>query len=145
MTLEERCQKALAYHGATMNCAQSVLGAFSDAVGLRDDQIFGLCSGFGGGIKYGGLCGTVSAAVMVLGTRYPHTPENGLEGKERIAALTVEYQRRFREKYGFLNCSELIEHAGVADGSEEKKLYCDGLIEGSVRLLSQMLEELERE
>lgn len=145
MTLDERRQKALHYHASTMNCAQSVLGAFSDVAGLTEAQIFGLAGGLGGGIKYGGLCGAVSAAVIVLGTRYPHTLENGLEGKERITALTREFQRRFAEKNGALDCRDLLARAAVADGSPEKTAYCNTLIVSSVELLSEMLEEMEKE
>ena len=145
MTVDERCARALTWHGAAMNCAQSVLGAFSDVVGLSDQQISGIAGGFGGGIKYGGLCGAVSAAVMVLGMKYPHTLENGLAGKERISALTREFQRRFQERCGCLNCADLLTWAGVADGSPEKTAFCDTLIVSAVKLLDEMLKELEKE
>ena len=74
MTKRERCEKAAAYHATTLNCAQSVLAAFSDVIGMTEDQCCALGSAFGGGLRYGGVCGTVSAAAMILGILYPHTP-----------------------------------------------------------------------
>ena len=38
MTKEERCRKALACHASTLNCAQSVLCAFSERIGWTDEQ-----------------------------------------------------------------------------------------------------------
>ena len=149
MTKKERCQKALSLHASSLNCAQSVLSAFSDRVGLSDRQCCALCSGFGGGVRYGGLCGAVSAAVMVLGMLYPHTAENGLQGKTRSMKLTQEFQRRFRERFGELGCRELLRRRDLRGTEQVEALgvdsHCDILIVSATELLYDMLEELEKE
>lgn len=149
MTKEERCRKALALHTTSLNCAQCVLGAFSDRLGLEENTCYAIGSGFGSGVRYGGVCGAVSAAVMVLGVLYPHTPENGMEGKRRATALTREFQRRFREYFVKLDCRELLADHDLhgtpmvdALGATE---HCDILIVSAVELLCDMLEELEKE
>ncbi|MBO4854635.1 MAG: C_GCAxxG_C_C family protein [Oscillospiraceae bacterium] len=149
MTKQERCKKALDCHAGSLNCAQSVLSAFSDRIGLSDDQCYALCSGFGGGVRYGGLCGAVSAAVMVLGLLYPHTPKNGLQGKARSMKLTQEFQRRFRERFGELDCRELLRLHDLHGTAQTEALgvtaHCDILIVSATELLCDMLEELEKE
>ncbi len=149
MTKEERCRKALDCHATTLNCAQSVLCAFSDRIGWTDDQCAALGSGFGGGVRYGGLCGAVSAAVMVLGLLYPHTPENGMEGKRRATMLTKDLQRRFIAHFGKLDCRDLLAIRDLQATEMAEKLgadaHCDILIVAAVEILCDMLEELERE
>ena len=149
MTKEERCRKALACHATTLNCAQSVLCAFSDRLGWSDDQCAALGSGFGGGIRYGGVCGTVSAAVMILGLLYPHTPENGMDGKRRATRLTKEFESRFTAQFGKLDCRDLLAIPELQGTEMVEKLgidvHCNILIVSAVEILCDMLEELEKE
>ena len=149
MTKEERCQKAIAYRAQGLNCAQCVLIAFSDKLGMTDEQCCGLCSGFGGGVRYGGVCGSISACTMVLGMCYPHTLENGAEGKARSASLTKEFQRRFAERFAYLDCRDLMQNPNLHGTEMVEKLgvttHCTILIVSAVELLCDMLEELEKE
>ena len=83
MTKMERCQRAKEFHEKGLNCGQSVLLAFTDVTGLTESQSMAIASGFGGGLRCGGVCGVVNAAAVVLGTVYPATLENGGEGKKQ--------------------------------------------------------------
>lgn len=58
-----------------------------------------LASGFGGGLRCGGVCGVVNAAAVVLGMVYPATLENGAAGKKRSSELTKDYQRRYTARF----------------------------------------------
>ncbi|MBR5217173.1 MAG: C_GCAxxG_C_C family protein, partial [Oscillospiraceae bacterium] len=61
----ERCRKAKEYHDKGFNCAQSVLEAFRDKVGLTEEQCCGIATGLGGGFRSGNICGAASGAVLV--------------------------------------------------------------------------------
>ena len=149
MTKRERCGKAAAYHATTLNCCQSVLCAFADVIGMTEDQCCALGSAFGGGLRYGGVCGTVSAAAMILGILYPHTPENGMEGKQRATRLIREFQRRFKERFEKLDCRALLANRDLRGTAMVTELgvtgHCDVLIVSAVELLCDMLEELKKE
>jgi len=149
MTKRERCKRAVAYHATTLNCAQSVLAAFSDVIGMTEDQCCALGSGFGGGLRYGGVCGTVSAAAMILGIVYPHTPKNGMTGKQRSTRLIREFQRRFKERFDHLDCRDLLANHDLRGTNMVAELnvtgHCDILIVSAVELLCDMLEELKKE
>ena len=67
MTKMERCQRAKEFHEKGLNCGQSVLLAFTDVTGLTESQSMAIASGFGGGLRCGGVCGVVNAAAVVLG------------------------------------------------------------------------------
>ena len=149
MTKTERCRKACACHATTLNCCQSVLCAFSDLLGMDEDACCTVGSGFGAGVRYGGICGVVSAAVIVLGILYPHTHLNGMEGKLRTTAQVTEYEKRFIERFGTLECRNLRDQTGVrgtdtcaALGTETA---CDTYIVSATELLCDMLEEIQQE
>ena len=136
-TKEERCLAAKEYHAGGMNCAQSVLAAFADRVGLTEEQ----CLAIGTGL---------SGAVMALGMLHPSLPEGGPVGKAASVQRTQELVRRFREQFdGEKDCPQLLalkELGGtpmVQQVGAEK--HCDKLIVSAVELLCDYLEELKGE
>ncbi len=143
------CRKAKEYHELGMNCAQSVLLAFRDLTGLDETVCCGIASGFGGGVRCGNICGAISAPVMILGMLYPHNTENGMLGKQRMAKMTKEFQRRFAESFGYLNCSELLKQKDLAPMPMAEELgvsdHCGVLIVSAAELLYDMLEEMKEE
>lgn len=149
MTKEERCLEAKKYHTANMNCAQCLLLAFRDRIGLTEEQCFGIASGAGAGFRSGNICGAVSGAIMVLGILHPHTMENGLSGKQRSTVLTKEFERRFVEKFGYLNCRELLAEKELHGTPFAEQLaeggHCGLMIYTAIELLSDYLDELEKE
>lgn len=149
MTKEERCRKAVEYHATTLNCAQSVLAAFSDVIGMTEEQCCAIGSGLGRGMRYESTCGAVSAAIVILGILYPHTLANGMEGKDRSTRLTLEFQRRFSELFSHLDCRDLLlnetpHRTGITE-TLNVTARCDVYIASAVELLCDMLEELEKE
>ncbi len=147
MTTRERCQKAMEYHEKGLNCGQSVLAAFTDITGFTEEQSMALASGFGGGMRCGGVCGVISACVVVLGMAYPSTLKNGSEGKKRSTQLVKEFQRRFQQRFHQLNCHELLAEPEIEGTSIARELgvthHCRLLVVSGVEMLCGMLEELE--
>ena len=147
MTKMERCQRAKEFHEKGLNCGQSVLLAFTDVTGLTESQSMAIASGFGGGLRCGGVCGVVNAAAVVLGTAYPATLENGGEGKKRSTQLTQEFQRRFTERFRKLDCRDLLAEKDIEGTPAAQELgvtqHCRLLVVSGVELLSDMLTELE--
>ena len=137
MTMKERCLRAMEYHEKGLNCGQSVLLAFADITGFSEEQSMALASGFGGGLRCGGVCGVVNAAAVVLGMVYPATLENGAAGKKRSSELTKEYQRRYTALLAEkdLDATDMARELGVTQ-------HCRVLVVSGVELLCEMLEEL---
>ena len=147
MTKMERCRSAMEFHEKGLNCGQAVLLAFTDVTGLTEQQSMAVASGFGGGMRCGGVCGVVSAAAVVLGMAYPATLENGPEGKKRSTQLTQEFQRRFTERFRKLDCRDLLAEKDIAGTPAAQELgvtqHCRLLVVSGAELLSDMLAELE--
>jgi len=146
MTKRERCLRAKECHEKGLNCGQSVLLAFTDVTGLTEAQSMAVASGFGGGLRYGGACGVVNAAAVVLGMVYPSTLENGPAGKKRSTELTQDFQRRFTARFHKLDCRELLAEKELDATDMAQKLgvthHCRMLVVSGTELLCDMLDEL---
>ena len=105
------------------NCAQSVLIPFRDVCGLDRETARKLASNLGSGLRHGGTCGTVAAAMLVLGLAGKGAPE------------AAEFVRRFREKHRETDCAALLSRAKEA--GIPRKEHCDAL----VLEMAQILEE----
>ena len=148
MTKRERCLRAKEYHEKGLNCGQCVLLAFTDVTGLSEEQSMALASGFGAGLRCGGICGVVNAAAVVLGMAYPSTLENGAAGKKRSTELTQGFQRRYTERFHKLDCRDLLAEKELDATDMARELgvthHCRMLVVSGTELLCDMLEELSK-
>jgi C_GCAxxG_C_C family probable redox protein len=124
------------------NCAQSVFTAFSCGLGLDEKTAYNIAQAFGGGMHVNGVCGAVTGAYMVLGLANPVPGENPREHMDRL-----EFNRRFRELHGSLNCTELIdydltvpEEAAKARESGVFVTRCPVLVSDAVKILEDLLK-----
>lgn len=142
MTREERGAAVVRFHKNGANCAQAMLAAFCDKLGMSEEQALGVGACLGGGARCGSLCGAVNAALMVLGCADPKAAGN----KPYSTQLAHEYHRRFQERYHHLNCRELLAdddpHPSETALALAGDSRCGALIVTAAELLCDMLEEL---
>ena len=101
--VQEREKKAGDLFKAGYNCCQAVAMTFADVLGLPEDEVARLASGFGGGMgRMREVCGTVSAMTMVAGAMIP---ANDVADK---AALVQDMADEFRRMNGSIICRELL-------------------------------------
>ena len=147
--MPERCKIANEYHDRGFNCAQSVLAANGDKIGLPEQELMSMAGGFGGGAGTGELCGAVSGSVMVLGLLTPVDLEEPVASKQRTVALSREFQKRFAEKFDALRCKELLKKKFAPDERTPAALqlgitgHCSVMIVTAVEILEEMLAERE--
>ena len=109
MTVEKREQKAGELFKAGYNCCQAVAMTFADVIGLPEDEIARLASGFGGGMgRMREVCGTVSAMTMVSGALIPANDVNDKSAKTANYALVQEMAGEFKDRNGSIICRELL-------------------------------------
>lgn len=65
-------EEAIALYKKGFNCTQAVLTVFSDDLQIDREMSLKISTGFGGGLRNGELCGSVSGALMVLGMKDGH-------------------------------------------------------------------------
>ena len=145
----KREEKAAAYFLSGTNCAQAVLMAYADLLGLTEDQAAMVAVGHGGGMGRLRLhCGAFSAAVMLAGVI--EGPDGAKkEHRPQTYARVQEIHRRFVEVNGTISCAELLGRAGVPENPtpEERtpeyyrKRPCERVIRSACNIIDAMLEE----
>ena len=106
MTSEGAERRARALFDSGLFCAESVLSAVAEDLGLESELIpriaTGLCSGVG---RTSGLCGAVSGAILALGAAAGRdSSEASIEPVYRLVREVVE---RFEARFGSTGCAEL--------------------------------------
>lgn len=105
------------YHRQGFNCCESILLGLFDYLGVKNDLVPQIATGFGGGIGHtGGICGALTGSVMALGKKYGRTDPKDKETRDRFYKLTETFLNEAQEILGSINCLDLI---GVPLNTEE--------------------------
>ncbi len=138
-------QKAEMLFKQGYNCAQAVLGAFADEIGLPQETAMKLSSSFGGGMgRMREVCGACSGMFMAAGMLYGYdTPETG-PAKMQLYERIRELADRFREKNGSIICRELLGGTAEVGGTPEARTqayYQKRPCVEYVKIAAQILED----
>jgi C_GCAxxG_C_C family probable redox protein len=107
------------------NCAQSVLWAFSEELGLPSDTALKLATGLGAGMaRRQEVCGAITGGILVLSLRYGRSDGQDRTATEETYAKTRELMSRFEAEYGTCNCRELLGGCDIAT-EEGRKIFID--------------------
>ena len=86
------------------NCAQSVVYAFCDDLGLNGETALKIACGFGGGMgRNEEVCGAVSGGILAIGMKYgKHEPDD-----TTATEITYEKPRQLMGRFDKKTCSHL--------------------------------------
>ena len=91
------------------NCAQAVALTFASEIGLDDQTIVKLISGFGGGFgRMREVCGAVSGMVFVLSAIEGYVSPTDNENKMALYKKVQDLMNKFKEQNGTYICRELL-------------------------------------
>jgi len=106
--VEEVRQRAFHNMSRHESCAQSLLAAFMDGLGLEDPLVLRAAGAFHGGMVSSLTCGIHTAGAMVLGLLMGRERlEAGLDGLLPIVVPMQELIRRLNRRLGSSSCKEL--------------------------------------
>ncbi len=145
MTHKEKAEQLLQqqYH-----CSQSLFGAFADDFGLDLKTAFKISTCFGGGMRQGGTCGCITAAMLVLGMVLGFYDTQDKEQEIYCNQKTDEFIKRFTEKMDYMiNCRDIL-GKDISKPQEMAIIRKEGLIlkkcpkamNISIEILEDMLE-----
>ena len=106
MTHREKAEQLLQqqYH-----CSQALFGAFADDFGLDLKTAFKISTCFGGGMRQGGICGCITASLLVLGMAMGFYDSQDRELEIYGNKKTDEFIKRFTEGMnGMTNCRDIL-------------------------------------
>ncbi len=93
------------------NCAQAVVMAFSDKIGMEPSACAKMASSFGGGMgRMREVCGAVSGMLMVAGILYGYDTNDDDAVKKAHYARVQELAGKFREQVGSIVCREILKN-----------------------------------
>lgn len=148
---EERDRMARAYFKDGYNCCQSVLLAFKDLIGLPEDRIAGLGSGFGGGMgRMREVCGAVTGMTFMAGVISPAADPHKMDERTSNYALVQQFASSFREENGSIICREILNIRATQkespQPSERTKEYyttrpCERMAGSAARIVAEYLNK----
>ena len=151
----------LNHHGETArrlfkqgyNCAQAVVLAFCDEIGLDKDTALRISASYGGGMgRLREVCGAVTGMFIVAGAKYGYTDPKDRDAKAEHYRLIQSLATKFKEKNDSYICREL---RGLGTGADSpvpevrtKAYYqarsCDNLVACAAEILDELFEGKDR-
>ena len=100
------------YQKKYRGCAQTVLAALQDLLGMRNDDIFKAATGLsgGGGVSIDGSCGAYSAAILFMSSivgRERNDFEDAPSVRFRSFGLAKKLHDKFVNEYGAIICRDI--------------------------------------
>ncbi len=146
MTHQEKAEQLLhqQYH-----CSQALFGAFAEDFGMDLKMALKISTCFGGGMRQGGVCGCITASLMVLGIALGFYDSQDRELEIYGNKKTDEFIRLFTERMGgAINCRDIL-GKDISKPEEMAAIRQEGLIlkkcpralNASISILEKMLEE----
>lgn len=98
------------------NCAQAVVGAFSEEIGMNFSDAVKSVSGFGGGMgRMREVCGAVSGMVFVLSCKYGYDTPIETTLKKELYSKIQSVAKEFSTMQGSIICRDLLPKKDGAD------------------------------
>jgi len=150
--METKKEKAISSFRSGFNCAQSVLSAFQDELGLDNNQAMGISVGFGGGMgRLQEKCGAVTGAFMVLGMYASELSNENLNRKNQSYAWIQQFDQKFKSIHQTTQCIELLQcdirtsegHARAVENKLFEKI-CEKCITDAVRIVEELTFDLNK-
>lgn len=128
------------------NCAQAVVLAYKDVLGLDEKRLLRMASSFGGGMgRLREVCGCVSGMFLVAGMLYGYDDLEDQQKKADHYKLIQDLAAKFTQINGSLVCRELLglsarEKTHVPEERTEayyKKRPCGELVKCAINILEE--------
>lgn len=135
------------------HCSQALAGAFAEDFGFNARNVMKISTCFGSGMHRGGLCGCVTAAMLIFGMAFglydPQDKELEVYGYKKAEEF---YERFFEKMEGKVLCKEILgadfskpeELAMIRQEGLVKKV-CPNVIRTSIAIIEDILREHEED
>ena len=136
------------FRAGDLNCAQSLIAAFSDELHFDHDLALKISCGFGGGMgRLQKTCGAVTASFMVLGIVNCEKYSDYKVQKEKTCEMIQQFGKKFESLHGTMECKNLL---NCDLNTEEGRRYradnhlsesvCEKCISDSIGIIQELME-----
>lgn len=149
----DHIQKAEELFNTGYNCAQAVVGAFCDEIGLDFETAMKMSSSFGAGMgKLREVCGACSGAFTVAGLLWGYSENDDDKKKSEHYALIRRIAEEFKEKNKTYICKELLMGIKNTEGENPAKRTaeyyatrpCCKFVGDAAEIIEKIMEEKNR-
>ncbi|HNY51353.1 MAG TPA: C-GCAxxG-C-C family protein [Smithella sp.] len=147
----DRSEQAVAKFVSGYNCAQSVLFAFCEDIGLDKNEALKITCGFGAGMgRKEEVCGAVTGGIMAIGLKHGRGENETQKATEITYAKVRELMNLFSEKHGSYLCRQLLNGCDLSN-DEGHKLYlandyrnkvCKPCVQSVVEIVEEIMNAL---
>ncbi len=123
--------KIAMYGAKKMCCAQVLVLMGLDMLGEQNDRLVSAASGLCVGVRSGLLCGALTGGALMLSMF-----DAKVANEELIPQLTEWFEDEVGEKYGGMNCGDIIE-----GDSALKKMRCPLIVQGTFVKAKSLLSQ----
>lgn len=141
-------EKAVMFLRQGYHCSQAVFGAFAEDFGLDQSAAFKISAYFGSGMRWGGSCGCMTGALLVLGMAMGFYDTQDRDLEEYGNRKTSEFIRRFTEQmHGEVECRGVEKDTlgPQGTGREEDLQRCHRAVSAVVDILEDMMAQFQAE
>lgn len=140
-------KNAVTAFNENLNCAQSILAAFSNTLDMDRSPAISLATGFGAGMgRLQKTCGAVTGSFMAISHHCSIISEDNADAKEKAISMIRQFHDSFIAKHGTTDCSELLkldlntaEGLGKYQETGLRQKVCENCIADSVEILCRIL------
>lgn len=105
----QKNERALDLFSKSYSCAQAVLIAFANEVGIDEQTAFKIGAGLGGGVgRTQNICGAINAGAIILGLKFGNYAPEDVDSKNRLGELVGRYVADCKKELGYETCLELL-------------------------------------
>lgn len=140
--------KALDLFKSKFHCSQAVFAAFSEELGLSEEQALKIGSCFGSGMRKGEVCGACTGALMVLGLKYGHSKVGDVESKLKTDEVCDRFLDEFKLQNGSYLCNDLLNCDIKTDEGIKYALdnnlfteFCPKMVESATKITEDILNK----
>lgn len=136
--MENHIEKALANHRRGYNCAQAVVCAYAEDVGISEGDLYRMSEGFGSGLAGCQLtCGALLGMSMVISLMNSSGKVGDRSTRPQTYGLIQDGLKQFEAMNQTIQCAEL-------KGIKTRKILrtCPGCVEDSVRIIEKLKKYL---
>jgi len=147
--MNNKSEVALNKFSAGYNCAQAIIYAFSDDLGIDKDTALKVATGFGAGMgRKQEVCGAVTGGIMVIGLKYGRGEKDERKIMDQAYVKVRALMDRFSEEHGTFICRKLVGECQLTTDEGQKEYRERSLFQNvckpCVGTVAEILEDIFR-
>ncbi len=120
--MNTKSESAVAKFSQGYNCAQAIIYAFSDDLGIDKETALKIATGFGAGMgRKQEVCGAVSGGIMVIGLKFGRGEKDERKVMDQAYVKVRTLMDRFSEKHGTFICRKLVGECELTTDEGQKE------------------------